>query len=99
MKTLQEKQEPDEATPEDDEGNSAISGDAPYVMEGEEEEVDLDGAMEDLDENEEEEEDPSPMFTHDKAVGTGDKQITPKIHHLWLHSHSVRIGNRRLEVS
>ncbi|KAK0500961.1 hypothetical protein EDD18DRAFT_1067739 [Armillaria luteobubalina] len=52
----------DEATPEDDEGDSAISGGPPSVMEGEEEEeeeeVDLDASMEDLDDdsNEEEEE-------------------------------------------
>ncbi len=64
MKTLQEeKQKADEVTAEDDEGNSAISGEAPSVMEGEEEEVDLDGTMEDSDESEEEEEeDPSPML-------------------------------------
>ncbi|PBK81258.1 hypothetical protein ARMGADRAFT_1091419 [Armillaria gallica] len=58
VKTQQEKkQEADEATPEDrDEGDSAISGGPPSVMEGEEEgeEVDLDASMEDLDESDEE---------------------------------------------
>ncbi len=53
VKTLQEeKQDADEATPEDDEGDSAISGRPPSVMDGEEEgeeEVDLDTSMEDLD--------------------------------------------------
>ncbi|PBK69500.1 hypothetical protein ARMSODRAFT_957145 [Armillaria solidipes] len=57
VKTQQEKQEADEATPEDDDGDSAISGWPPSVMEGEEEEeeeVDLDASMEDLDESDEE---------------------------------------------
>ncbi len=49
----------DEATPEDDEEDSAISSGPPSVMEGEEEvveeeEVDLDANMEDLDESDEE---------------------------------------------
>ncbi len=46
----------DEATPEDNEGNSAISGGPLSVMEHEEEEeeeVDLDASMEDLDESDE----------------------------------------------
>ncbi|KAK0237141.1 hypothetical protein EDD85DRAFT_953150 [Armillaria nabsnona] len=46
----------DEATPKDDEGDSAISGGPPSVMEGEEEEVDLDASIENPDESEKEQE-------------------------------------------
>ncbi len=58
----EEKQDANEATPEDDEGESAISGGPPSVMEEEQEEVDLDASMENLDESEKEEQDPSPML-------------------------------------
>ncbi len=47
----------DEATPEDDVGDSAICGGPPSLLERkeeEEEEVDLDASMEDLDESDEE---------------------------------------------